>query len=159
MPEEENIPGKALKVAMRAATAEWHPKLRALIERLPEEEIFLNKLRTSRPQAEWKPERVTLLGDAIHSMTPYRGIGGNIALQDAQVLCAALTRVARGEQELVAAIGEYEAAMREYGFAAVRDSLRAMEQATGPKQGLGFSVVKAGMRTVNAVLKLGRSMA
>lgn len=155
----EGISGKALKAVMRAAARSWHPALQALVELLDEEQIFLNRLRTSRPQPAWTPSRVTLLGDAIHSMTPYRGIGGNIALKDARVLCDALTRAARGEQPLLEAIGEYEAEMRRYGFAAVGDSLRAMEQFTGPKQGLGFAAVKAGMRTVNAVMKLRRGVA
>uniref|UniRef100_A0A7V5CS69 FAD-dependent monooxygenase n=1 Tax=Acidobacterium capsulatum TaxID=33075 RepID=A0A7V5CS69_9BACT len=155
----ESVSGKTLKVVMRAAMQAWHPALRELVERLDEEQIFLNRLRTSRPQPAWTPSRVTLLGDAIHSMTPYRGTGGNIALKDAQVLCGALTRAARGEQPLLEAIGEYEAAMRGYGFAAVGDSRRAMEQFTGPKQGLGFAAMKAGMRTVNAALKLRRGVA
>jgi 2-polyprenyl-6-methoxyphenol hydroxylase-like FAD-dependent oxidoreductase len=157
--QAEGIEGKALKAAMRAATQRWHPSLRTLVEQLKEEQVFLNRFRTSRPQAAWTPSRVTLIGDAIHSMTPYRGIGGNIALKDARVLCEALTRAVCGQQPLLAAIGEYEAAMRKYGFAAVEDSRRAMEQFTGPKQGLGFAAVKAGMRTVNAVMKLRRGVA
>lgn len=159
LPAEENIPGKSLKVAMRAATANWHPRLRTLIENLPEEEIFVNRLRTSKPQSAWNPSQVTLLGDAIHNMTPYRGIGGNIALKDASLLCVALTRFTRGEQELRTAIGDYETAMRKYGFAAVADSYRAMEQFTGPKQGVGFAVAKAGMRTANILMKLRSKVA
>lgn len=155
----QSISGKALKAAMRAVTSGWHPALPALVEQLEEEQIFVNRLRTSRPQPAWTPSRVTLLGDAIHSMTPYRGIGGNIALKDAQVLCGALTRAARSEQTLLVTIGEYESAMRKYAFAAVEDSRRAMEQFTGPKHGLGFAAVKAGMRTMNAVMNLRRGVA
>jgi 2-polyprenyl-6-methoxyphenol hydroxylase-like FAD-dependent oxidoreductase len=83
-------------------------------------------IRTSRPVGPWQPSRVTLLGDAIHSMTPYRGIGANIALRDAALLCRQIVRAARGEVALLDAIAEYEHAMRRYGFAAVRGSLKAM---------------------------------
>jgi 2-polyprenyl-6-methoxyphenol hydroxylase-like FAD-dependent oxidoreductase len=73
--------------------------------------------------------RVTLLGDAIHAMTPYQGIGANIALKDAMRLCRALTAAKRGERLLHDAIHDYETEMMRYGFAAVRRSLHAMNQA------------------------------
>jgi 2-polyprenyl-6-methoxyphenol hydroxylase-like FAD-dependent oxidoreductase len=100
---------------------------------------------------------VTLLGDAIHSMTPYRGIGANIALKDAALLCAKLAEAARGEKPVLTAIAEYEEAMREYGFAAVAASLKGMKQAIG-QRGRGFAVVKRAMRVVNAVPALRRRM-
>jgi 2-polyprenyl-6-methoxyphenol hydroxylase-like FAD-dependent oxidoreductase len=100
---------------------------------------------------------VTLLGDAIHSMTPYRGIGANIALKDAALLCAKLTEADRGEKPVLIAIAEYEAAMREYGFAAVTSSLKAMEHAMG-QRGRGFALVKTAMRVMNAVPALRRRM-
>jgi 2-polyprenyl-6-methoxyphenol hydroxylase-like FAD-dependent oxidoreductase len=37
----------------------------------------------------------TLLGDALHNMTPYRGIGANTALRDAESLRDALRDVSR----------------------------------------------------------------
>jgi FAD binding domain-containing protein len=39
---------------------------------------------------------ITLIGDAIHSMTPYRGIGANVALKDAVRLRDALVAAQRG---------------------------------------------------------------
>jgi 2-polyprenyl-6-methoxyphenol hydroxylase-like FAD-dependent oxidoreductase len=70
------------------------------------------------PVAPWVTRRITLLGDAIHSMTPYRGIGANVALKDAMRLCRALAAADRGERPLVDAIHSYEADMLDYGFRA-----------------------------------------
>jgi 2-polyprenyl-6-methoxyphenol hydroxylase-like FAD-dependent oxidoreductase len=69
------------------------------------------------------PSRVTVLGDAIHAMSPAAGSGANTALQDAAQLCRALTGPADGD--LTAAIGQYEHRMREYGYAAVAASAKA----------------------------------
>jgi 2-polyprenyl-6-methoxyphenol hydroxylase-like FAD-dependent oxidoreductase len=72
---------------------------------------------------------ITLLGDAIHSMTPFRGIGANIALVDAAVLSRKLALARQGEVSVHDAIHAYEAEMLSYGFDAVRASHEAMEQA------------------------------
>jgi 2-polyprenyl-6-methoxyphenol hydroxylase-like FAD-dependent oxidoreductase len=85
-------------------------------------------IRTAVPVAPWPTQRITLLGDAIHSMTPYRGIGANVALKDAVRLCRALTAADRGERPLIDAIHGYETDMLDYGFRAVRTSLHAMNQ-------------------------------
>ena len=56
-------------------------------------------------------------------MPPFRGVGTNTALRDAALLHHALIDVATKEVPLVQAIGEYEAAMLDYGFEAVKHSI------------------------------------
>jgi 2-polyprenyl-6-methoxyphenol hydroxylase-like FAD-dependent oxidoreductase len=65
---------------------------------------------------------VTLLGDAVHTMSPGRGDGANIALKDAQMLVRALRHAASGTASLASALRGYQTAMLEYGFQAVADS-------------------------------------
>jgi hypothetical protein len=48
--------------------------------------------------------------------------------------------------------------MRQYAFAAVEDSLKAMKQFTGPKKYPAFTILKTGMRMANAVPKLRRKL-
>src|SRR5262249_16383859 len=110
-----------------AGMADWDGGYRELVRLTESDTLSLLTIRTSRPVGAWPATRVTLLGDAIHSMTPYRGIGANVALRDAALLGRQLTRAARGEVRLLDAIAAYERAMRRYGFAAVRGSLEAMK--------------------------------
>ncbi len=149
-----SITGSRLKDALRRTVAGWHPSLRKLVEMIDEQQVFLNHVRSAPPPVPWESTQITLLGDAIHSMTPYRGVGGNIALKDAALLSSQLLQAHRGEKLLLHAIAEYEASMREYAFAAVADSLKAMKQFTGEKKYPAFSIFKTGMRVVNAMPKL-----
>jgi hypothetical protein len=55
-----------------------------------------------------------------------RGIGPNTALRDAQLLCQELIATKDGGKPLLQAIRGNEAAMIEYGFAAVNDSMQAL---------------------------------
>jgi 2-polyprenyl-6-methoxyphenol hydroxylase-like FAD-dependent oxidoreductase len=148
-----SVTGSRLKDTLRRTVAGWHPTLRKLVEMMDEQQLFLNRVRTA-PAVAWEPTHITLLGDAIHSMTPYRGVGGNIALKDAALLSSQLQQVHRGEKPLLQAITDYEACMREYAFAAVADSLKAMKQFTGEKKYPAFSIFKTGMRVVNAIPRL-----
>ena len=110
----------------------WHPDLRALHAQAAVDETFLVRIRVSRPVPAWPPSRVTVLGDAIHAMSPARGSGANTALQDAALLSRMLTETA-GNGDLIAAVGGYEQRMREYGYAAVAASSQA-EAATGARR-------------------------
>jgi 2-polyprenyl-6-methoxyphenol hydroxylase-like FAD-dependent oxidoreductase len=100
----------------------WHPDLRALHAMADIEETFVVAIRTSPVIAAWPPSRVTVLGDAIHAMSPAAGSGANTALRDAAGLCRALTT---DGDDITTAIGQYEHQMRDEGYAAVAASAKA----------------------------------
>jgi len=85
-------------------------------------------IKTSVPIQPWATRKVTLLGDALHNMTPFRGIGANTALQDAAALRRALVGVARGQVDLIQALAAYERDMIGHVFAAVQASLKNMDR-------------------------------
>ncbi|WP_034263840.1 FAD-dependent oxidoreductase [Actinospica robiniae] len=114
-----------LHAAALATMRRWHPDLRRLVEYAIAEETALVPIRSAVPIERWQPSRVTLLGDAVHAMSPARGSGANTALRDAALLASELAAAERGEKELVQAIGDYEREMTDYGFEAVRASLRS----------------------------------
>ncbi|HEY2460843.1 MAG TPA: NAD(P)/FAD-dependent oxidoreductase [Candidatus Acidoferrum sp.] len=127
-PAIEHISGDEWKNTVLALMRDWHPALRALIERADSASINPFSVKTSVRIDPWPTRNVTLLGDALHNMTPYRGIGANTALRDAAALCAALRNVARGEAPLFAALAGFERSMIDYGFRAVETSLKEMRR-------------------------------
>jgi 2-polyprenyl-6-methoxyphenol hydroxylase-like FAD-dependent oxidoreductase len=154
----EHLASATLKQSAARAMASWAPGLRDLVGLSDPGTISCIPIRTSRPVAPWPTGRVTLIGDAIHAMTPYRGIGANIALKDAVRLRDALVAAQRGERPLLDAIGGYEAAMRDYGFKAVGNSLKAMEQTTG--QGpIALALSRSAMRLIDKLPPVKRMMA
>jgi 2-polyprenyl-6-methoxyphenol hydroxylase-like FAD-dependent oxidoreductase len=144
-------------------TPGWHPNLRKLFSLGDPGTTFPLNTRTSVPIPAWQPSTVTLLGDAIHTMTPGRGVGANTALRDAKLLCRKLTAVRDGHLTLVRAIQDYETQMREYGFDAVRKSREQMDGNGAIHKPVIGRAVLAGMRTsmrvVNHVPPLKRRMA
>jgi 2-polyprenyl-6-methoxyphenol hydroxylase-like FAD-dependent oxidoreductase len=123
-----------LHAAALQAIRRWHPDLVWLVRLAAVPETTLITIVTAEPVAPWPASRVTLLGDAIHAMSPAGGSGANTALRDAALLAAELGAAARGEKGLLRAIGDYEQQMSSYGFAAVRASRQA-EQAMGTRRG------------------------
>ena len=103
----------------------WHRDLRLLVELATVRETMLVPIRTSVPVGPWPASRVTLLGDAIHAMSPARGSGANTALRDSALLAAELGAAARGDKPVLAAVSDYEQKMIDYGFAAVRANQQA----------------------------------
>jgi salicylate hydroxylase len=102
----------------------WHPALRRVIAEADIPSCFPIAVRTCLEVPEPPAGAVTLLGDAIHPMTPAAGAGANTALRDAALLTDQLAAVDAGEQDTGAALGSYAEQMRRYATAAVRLSLR-----------------------------------
>ncbi|MET9079975.1 NAD(P)/FAD-dependent oxidoreductase [Streptomyces sp. NPDC004232] len=109
-------------------TAQWSPVVRRMLAESLSAVTFPLAIRASRPGAFWSTGRVTLLGDSAHATTPVGGVGANIALRDAAALAHNIAEVADFPDLLQQAIAQYEAAMREYGYQAVRNSLAGAER-------------------------------
>lgn len=157
-----DLDGPALLALSQRATANWHPDWRALLAASDPGSVFGIVIRTSEPQPAWTPSPVTLLGDAIHTMTPGRGVGANTALRDAVNLTRALVAVRDGQRALLPAIGAYEEKMRAYGYEAVLKSRADMDGrgiAHQPVIGrLQLALQRTMMRTINITPPLRRKM-
>jgi 2-polyprenyl-6-methoxyphenol hydroxylase-like FAD-dependent oxidoreductase len=122
--------GSALKELALRLMHGWHPSLRRMVQETDPGVISATALQASAPIKPWDTTNVTLLGDAIHAMPPLQGLGGSTALRDAALLCSKLVDVERGNAPLIPAIHQYEAAMVDYGFQAVRSSLQRVNMIT-----------------------------
>jgi 2-polyprenyl-6-methoxyphenol hydroxylase-like FAD-dependent oxidoreductase len=144
-------------------TAKWHKSFRRLVELTDPTTVFSINIRTSVPLEPWESDNVTLLGDAVHTMTPGRGVGANTALRDALTLCRRLVEASEGKRELIGAIHAYEAEMLKYSAKAVIESRKQMD-ARDPihKPVIGrvvLAMARTGMRVVNLVPALKQKMA
>jgi 2-polyprenyl-6-methoxyphenol hydroxylase-like FAD-dependent oxidoreductase len=141
-------------------TLNWHPHMRRIIQMTHPSMVQFISVRTSVPLSPWESSNVTLLGDAIHTMTPGRGAGANTALRDAALLCKLLVEADHGHKPLVQAIQEYETEMLRYGTEAVIESKKQMnsnDMIHEPVVGrLQLAAMRAGLRFVNTVPLLKR---
>lgn len=120
--DDYTIVGKKAADIAKALTKDWHPRFKPLFDDLVENEAAFWKITCSTPSGvpEWENDpRVTVIGDAAHSMTPAGGLGANCAVADSALL-GRLLREAGGYQQGVTA--EYEREMRVYGSETVRKS-------------------------------------
>ncbi len=109
----EESDGEDLKTAVAALIDDWHPALQRLVCSAEVSTVTAFPVKTSVPIPPWRTGNVTLLGDALHNMTPFRGLGANTALRDAAALRKAPGSVDRGEQDLIQALATYEREMVE----------------------------------------------
>jgi 2-polyprenyl-6-methoxyphenol hydroxylase-like FAD-dependent oxidoreductase len=154
----EQVTGEPLRNAvLKAMVRGWDERFLTLVRLADVHTINAIAIRTATPITPWQTQRITLLGDAIHSMTPYRGIGANVALKDAMRLCHALTGASRGQRPVLEAIHDYETEMIDYGFRAVRTSLHAMNQAIVESR-LHAMLSRTFLQFINRVPMLKRRM-
>ncbi|KAF2092634.1 FAD/NAD(P)-binding domain-containing protein [Rhizodiscina lignyota] len=111
---------------MKQKATGWSPKLKAVIDAIPENSVVTEIRLVDWPCLEWdnRGGSVTLVGDAAHAMTMYRGEAANHGILDAYRLCEALQAIHHGESQK-SAIDEFEAEMRSRTSAAVLLSRQA----------------------------------
>lgn len=155
--DPRRLAGEELRRVALSMTQDWHPDLRRMVAESDPRTIAALSILTSEPMAAWRPSRVTLLGDAIHTMTPLQGLGGNTALRDAALLSRKFIEVDEGRADLCDAIGAYEAEMRQYASEAVRASLQTAQYAVSGNPVLR-GVFKTVLRVAGAVPPLKQLM-
>jgi len=103
-PEETQDKAGGRKREMLDLFQDWHDPIPAVIEATADEDILRNPIYESEPLRHWSSGRVTLLGDAAHTMTPNLGQGACQAIEDAVELAECL----KAEQDIVSALKHYE---------------------------------------------------
>lgn len=107
--EDEENTGNRLE-RLRAHMDGWADPYKSVVEWLPDDTpIGADQLRIWHPK-KWdnKDGRVTLAGDAAHSMTFHRGQGGNLAIKDAYEFVKLMGDVSEGRMELKEAMDQYD---------------------------------------------------
>jgi 2-polyprenyl-6-methoxyphenol hydroxylase-like FAD-dependent oxidoreductase len=145
--------GEDLQRLVLRKISTWSPHLRDLVARSDPATVNAITIRSATPVEPWPTGPVTLLGDAIHNMTPMAGIGANTALRDADLLSSEL---AKGGA-LLPAVHGYERQMLDYGFAAVKASLRNARQA-GSANPVARGAFRTVLRVAEAVPAIKRRM-
>ena len=148
---------KALRDLAIGAVRGWHPRLLELMRLSDLGTVMVYPFSVATLLDGWEPGNVTLLGDAVHCMPPTAGAGANTAILDAGLLARTIAEVARGDRDLVAAVGAYEAEMRGYAFKTVRTAMRNLRQGLNDST---FSRVmaKTVFRTINRIGPIRRRM-
>jgi salicylate hydroxylase len=100
---------------LAADFAGWHDDVQALIRGIPAPHKWALMVRAPMPR--WTVGRVTLLGDACHSMLPFLAQGAVMALEDGLVLARCLAAL-----PVPQALARYEGARRERTRRAVEGS-------------------------------------
>jgi 2-polyprenyl-6-methoxyphenol hydroxylase-like FAD-dependent oxidoreductase len=141
--EDYTVVGKQAAEMAKSLTRNWHPRFRPLFDRMNEAEAAFWKITCSTPSGvpEWPNEpRVTVIGDAVHSMTPAGGLGANTAVRDSALL-GRLLREAGGYKPGITAA--YEKEMRVYASAAVHQSYSTAVRQWGIKIDADSCIVDA----------------
>jgi 2-polyprenyl-6-methoxyphenol hydroxylase-like FAD-dependent oxidoreductase len=128
----DNFAPQQLRDLVSGQISGWSPALRRLVAATDPATVSAVPLRTMPALGAWQPSNVTLLGDAIHNMTPMAGIGANTALRDADHLRRALT--APGAAGTVDRVGSYEEQMRGYANQALALSTRNARSAASTER-------------------------
>ena len=113
----ESWTARGTNAELKADFAGWHEDVHALIRHI--DAPFKWALFTRPPMPRWTVGRVTLLGDACHSMVPFLAQGANMAIEDGYILARCLTQI---KAEIGERLLRYENARRDRTRRAVEGS-------------------------------------
>ena len=105
----------------------WHPDVHVLIDGI--DTPYKWALMVRGPMECWTDRRITLLGDACHPTLPFLGQGAVMAIEDAYVVAACISKYA---EEPMAALSRYQDIRRDRTAAVVRKAHENRKQAFSP---------------------------
>ncbi len=125
--DDYTIIGKPAAKIAKSLTSHWHERVKPLFDNMIEDDAAFWKITCSSPEGvpEWENDpRVTVIGDAVHAMTPAGGNGANTAVRDSDLLGRLVGEVwVQGKGDSWEGVtAAYEKEMREYASAAVKES-------------------------------------
>ncbi len=129
--ELHGVPAQDLQRLAVDMLKEWPQQASSLVSSGDPSSFFIVGMYTTVPSTLDHPTNVTLLGDAVHAMTPTLGRGANLAMRDAALLGRQLKAVAEERLFLPTALAAYEAELVRYGFAVVKESVQMGEKRMG----------------------------
>ena len=153
----DTLDGAALRDLVLNRIHRWSALLRTLVQNSDAATLARVPLRSMPQLAAWPATQITLIGDAIHNMTPMAGIGANTALLDAATLTRALVESRERSAPTEAAVGAYEEAMRAYANRAVALSAKNSLRAASPDQ-LSRFAFRTALRVAGVVPPFRRRM-
>ena len=118
-----------LRKAVLDKVDNWHPDLKRLIKEADEDSLIFLPFKVMEPIKNWKTINVTILGDAVHNMPPLYGMGANMAMHDAAMLCKKLVGVENDITTLSTALEAFQDKMLKDGFGALDNSMKYTKQA------------------------------
>ncbi|KAA8643960.1 hypothetical protein EYZ11_006370 [Aspergillus tanneri] len=159
-----SLDGPSIYALVRERTALWHPNFQKLIKIADPTTCFPINIRTSERIPPWTSSNITLIGDAVHTMTPGLGVGANTALLDAQILAGNLISAAEKDLDIVSAVADYEERMHSYAWKRVEKSLERFDADSdiykpGWRGWFAMTLMRNGLRIVNWMPPLKRRMA
>ena len=118
----------ATRAAILAQFQDWSLEIKGLIN-VCDESFFARPITALPVGIRWaSQQRVTLVGDAAHQMSPFAGAGANLAMQDGAEFALELLKL----QEPPVAIAAYEKKMFERAKVAAQRSAEGLEMCISP---------------------------
>jgi 2-polyprenyl-6-methoxyphenol hydroxylase-like FAD-dependent oxidoreductase len=126
-------PAALRDLALRVLGTDWHQDIHRLLKFWRTDSLFPLRISTAASVPAWESGPVTLIGDAIHAMSPVLAMGANTAIRDAGELTRALSDATGTGATILQAVRNYESRMREYAFPIVAASRQVGQQRVGQK--------------------------
>ncbi|WP_330235001.1 FAD-dependent oxidoreductase [Streptomyces sp. NBC_00566] len=110
-------------------TTGWNPVLPALIESTPDDKILYNQIMVVPPLTRWVSDRVALVGDAAHALSPHITAGASLGVEDALLLARLLVSA----EGVPSALAAYERDRLPH-YAKVNELSKRVEDSATPEE-------------------------